>query len=162
MNAMDQGLAAEATNESWGPLLGFAAHEVFEHMLGSRLSPASGEISGEELNITSMVGLAGRLCGVITVRCGDRSARVMASKMLGVDPDQAGPEMWDAVGEVCNMIAGNFKNKIAGLGDRCMLSVPTVITGADYNLHAVEDALHTEVRFLFEGMPLLISLEIHR
>jgi chemotaxis protein CheX len=85
----------------------------------------------------------------------------MASRMLGVETAQAGPEMWDAIGEICNMVAGNFKNKIAGLGDGCMLSVPTVITGTEYSLHSmVSDEIHTT--FLFEGEPVMLSLSVHR
>ena len=107
-----------------------------------------------------MVGLAGQLCGVLTLRCSPKSAARMASRMLGIDADKAGPEMWDAVGEVCNMVAGNFKNKITGLGDGCMLSVPTVITGADYSLHTM---VNEEIRtvLVFDGEPIVLSLEIH-
>ncbi|HEX4921453.1 MAG TPA: chemotaxis protein CheX, partial [Candidatus Bathyarchaeia archaeon] len=84
----------------------------------------------------------------------------MASRMLGIHAEEAGPEMWDAVGEIANMVAGNFKNKITGLGDGCMLSVPTVITGADYNIHSmVHETIQTV--FLFEGDPIVLSLEIH-
>jgi chemotaxis protein CheX len=130
-------------------------------MLGSDLVPATEPFSEEVLDITSMVGLAGQICGVMTVRCPIQSAVLMASKMLGVDAEQAGPEMWDAVGEVCNMIAGNFKSKITGMGDGCMLSVPTVITGADYTLHALTDSGKTEVQLAFEGLPFVVSLEVH-
>jgi Chemotaxis phosphatase CheX len=52
----------------------------------------------------------------------------MASRMLGVQPGEIGREGCDAFGEICNMIAGNFKNKISGLGNGCMLSVPTIIS----------------------------------
>lgn len=62
---------------------------------------------------------------------------------------------------VCNMVAGNFKNKIAGLAEGCMLSPPTVITGSDYNLHSMADSPSLEIRMLFESLPLTISLEIH-
>ena len=55
----------------------------------------------------------------------------MASKMLEVEEDKTGSELADAMGEICNMVAGNFKNKIAGLSAGCMLSVPTVITGSE-------------------------------
>jgi CheY-specific phosphatase CheX len=58
------------------------------------------------------------------------------------------------------MVAGNFKNKIAGLGDGCMLSPPTVITGNDYRMYGSSDAPTLELRLLFEGMPLVISLRI--
>jgi chemotaxis protein CheX len=67
----------------------------------------------------------------------------------------------DAFGEVGNMIAGNFKNKISGMGDSCMLSVPTVITGTDYSVHSLADSDGVEVRQLFEGSPFLVMLEIH-
>jgi chemotaxis protein CheX len=83
----------------------------------------------------------------------------MASKMLGREIDNFGPEMCDAFGEVCNMVAGNFKNKVPGLGDGCMLSVPTVITGNDYNLHSSKASNALEVRLLFEDRPVVISLQ---
>jgi chemotaxis protein CheX len=69
--------------------------------------------------------------------------------------------MSDALGEICNMVAGNFKNKITGLGDGCMLSPPTVIVGSDYTTFSAADKPALEVRLLFEAMPLVISLEIH-
>jgi chemotaxis protein CheX len=130
-------------------------------MLGTQLAAAP-EVSPEEgLDVTSMVGLAGRVCGVLTLRCSAASAALIASKMLGVDAGQDGAEVWDAIGEVSNMIAGNFKNKIAGMGDGCMLSVPTVITGADYSLRALGDSDKVEIAQLFEGCPLIVSLEVH-
>ena len=63
-------------------------------------------------------------------------------------------ELADAMGEICNMVAGNFKNKISGLSDGCMLSVPTVITGSDYNLHSPADSETLELKLLFERMDI--------
>ena len=147
-------------HQLWIPVLEVAAQEVFELMLSSKLTISAGRVEGE-FDITSMVGLAGKLCGVLSIKCGHKSANLMASKMLGIAPDQVGPELCDAFGEVCNMVAGNFKNKISGLGDGCMLSVPTVITGDDYNLHSATDLAAIEVGMIFEGLPILISLQIH-
>ncbi|HXZ80467.1 MAG TPA: chemotaxis protein CheX [Terriglobales bacterium] len=147
--------------ESWGPVLTLAAREVFETMLGSVLEPGPTSFAGEELDITSMVGLAGQIRGVVTLRCATNSATLIAAKMLGVETAAAGPQMCDAVGEVCNMIAGNFKNKINGMGDGCMLSVPTIITGADYLLRALTESSRIDVNLMFEGFPLIVSLEIH-
>jgi chemotaxis protein CheX len=113
------------------------------------------------LDVTAMVGLAGQLCGVLSVRCTGKAAAMMASKMLGMDLDKVGPEISDALGEVCNMVAGNFKNKVSGLSEGCMLSPPTVITGNDYSLHSIADSPGLEVRLLFEGMSVNISLQIH-
>jgi chemotaxis protein CheX len=85
----------------------------------------------------------------------------MTSKMLGVALDKVGPQMSDALGEICNMVAGNFKNKIAGLAEGCMLSPPTVIAGSDYSLHSLANSPALEVRVLFEDMPIVVSLLIH-
>lgn len=137
-----------------------AAREVFELMLGCKLTPP--QVPPEsDLPITSMVGLAGKLCGVLCVRCDGKSAALMTSKMLGVDVDNVGAEMSDALGEICNMVAGNFKNKISGMGDGCVLSPPTVITGSDYNMHSLADSPAVELNLLFESMPIAITLQIH-
>ena len=160
MNPSDASLTSAQGRECWLPTLQLAMQEVFDLMLASPLEVPSQPPPEAGLDITSMVGLAGQLCGVLTVRCSTKTAGRMASRMLGVEAEKAGQEMWDAVGEICNMVAGNFKNKIAGLGDGCMLSVPTVITGGEYTLHAmVDEELRTVL--LFEGEPVVLSLEVH-
>lgn len=161
MTATNSNPLTSKNHKAWIPVLEVAAQEVFERMLGSQLISPPDSIVDDVLDITSMVGLAGQICGVIALRCTADTALLMASKMLGVDTAQAGPEMWDAVGEVCNMIAGNFKNKIAGTSSVCMISVPTVITGLNYRLHAPTDSGKIETHFLFEGQPMIVSMEVH-
>jgi len=161
MSVINSNPAPHELRESWAPLLALAAREVFRIMLGGQLIAAREPFAEEELSITSIVGLAGQVCGIITLRCSAQSAALIAAKMLGVNPRDAGPEMWDAVGELCNMVAGNFKSKITGMGDGCLLSVPTVITGADYSLRALAISGKTNIHFLFEGLPLIVSIEVH-
>jgi chemotaxis protein CheX len=160
MKSVNPQLAADSGHETWIPLLEMAAREVFELMLGCQLTTPAGaeEIS---LEFTAMVGLAGQLCGLLCVQCQQTGAALMTAKMLGVELDQVGPDLSDALGEVCNMVAGNFKNKIAGLAEGCMLSPPTVITGSDYSLHSLSESPAIEVRLLFEGLPIVISLQIN-
>ena len=57
--------------------------------------------------------------------------------------------------------AGNFKNKISGLGNGCMLSVPAIISGGHYHVHPLSRAEAIEVTLLFEGAPVSISLRLH-
>ncbi len=159
MSAAGAPQTAENGRQAWIPMLEIATREVFELMLGCKL--ATPEVKQSEmLDMTAMVGLAGLLCGVLSVRCSRACAGIMASKMLGVEPDKVGPEMCDAFGEICNMVAGNFKNKIPGLGDGCMLSVPTVITGEDYSIHSPKNASALEISLLFENLPIVISLKV--
>ncbi|MFZ0803990.1 MAG: chemotaxis protein CheX [Terriglobales bacterium] len=160
MKSANEMLADKSRHEDWVPLMEVAVQEVFELMLGCKLTvpPAPSEAN---LSITSMVGLAGKLCGVLSVRCDGKAAALITSKMLGVDADKVGAELTDAMGEIANMVAGNFKNKISGLGDSCMLSPPTVITGSDYDMRSLADSPAVELNLLFENMPIVISLQIH-
>jgi chemotaxis protein CheX len=151
-------LSASKEHADWVPLLELSAREVFELMLGCQLKQLEA-IPEQGLDITSMVGLAGQLCGVLSVRSSKESAALMAYKMLGAETENS-QEVRDAFGEICNMVAGNFKNKISGLGEGCMLSVPTVVTGSDYSLHSLTNSPPLEVRLQFEDRPLIISLEV--
>jgi chemotaxis protein CheX len=152
---------ATENHQSWHPVLELAAQEVFETMLGIHLEGNPEPPVEDGLDVTAMVGLAGLLCGVLTIRCSSRTGARMASKMLGIDAEKAVAEMWDALGEICNMVAGNFKNKISGLGDGCMLSVPTVITGGDYNCHSLGESSALLVNFLFETDRIIVAIAIH-
>lgn len=160
MNSNHPVLVAEKQHQDWLPFLEFATREVFEMMLGCQLTKSE-TTPVVRFNVTAVVGLAGKLSGVIGVRCQEKAAALMASRMLGVELDKVGAEISDALGEVCNMVAGNFKNKISGLGDGCMLSPPSVITGEDYTVHTRPPMPTLEVSLLFETMPLLITLHVH-
>ena len=148
------------SQENWDIVLADAAREVFELMLDCKLTALEAP-PPEAHDMTAMVGLAGQLCGVLILGCSVESSTLMASRMLGVQPDVINTEGCDAFGEICNMIAGNFKNKISGLGNGCMLSVPAVISGGHYHVHPLSRSEAIEVTLLFEGAPISISLRLH-
>jgi CheY-specific phosphatase CheX len=81
--------------------------------------------------------------------------------MLGISPQDPDCQKsaCDAVGEICNIIAGYFKAKI-GLGDKCMLSVPTIIMGQDYRFHSEKRFERLELPLLWDGETLRATLEI--
>ena len=161
MNTSRSETDAASRREYWPPLLELSAQEVFGLMLGERLDAAPEPAPENSLDVTSMVGFAGSLCGLLTLRCSSKSAALMATKMLGTDGVGAKSQMEDAVGEVCNMVAGNFKNKISGIGDGCKLSVPTVITCSNYSLCTLANDYTMEINLLFHGSPIVISLQLN-
>jgi chemotaxis protein CheX len=150
-----------AFDPNWKALLLCAAQEVFEIMAGvlPEVNPEpAGEPRGEQ---TAMVGLAGALCGMTILRCSREASTKFASLLLGGEAASNPSTAKDALGELCNMIAGNFKAKISHLADNCMLSVPTVITGGDYSMSTVEPNESFTVALTFDGEPIWISLVIH-
>ena len=156
--------AAVFDRSTWTPLLELSAREVFDIMLGTRLQPfepSADEPSVSQREFTALVGLAGSLCGVLSIRCNNQAARTMASKMLGMPPEEVDNDSWDALGEIANMIAGNFKGKLSGFGNHCMLSVPTIIVGSDYETRSLAASNMIEAIFEFEQNLLSVTLELH-
>lgn len=144
----------------WKTILEVAAIEVFQLMAGARLVPnpaSSREPHGEK---TAMVGLAGALRGMATIRCSNQTATKLASLMLE-SSGASNQATSDALGELCNMVAGDFKSKISTLADHCMLSVPTVISGEDYFMQHSESTETFQVALTYEGDPIWVSIIIH-
>jgi|ERR1700722_19952974 chemotaxis protein CheX len=145
--------------ENWPPLIELAIKEVFEIMLGSPVAPvADPELKPRE-DFTAIVGLAGALCGILSLSCDKQTAIQIAKCMLG-DAADSEAQVADALGEICNMVAGNFKNKLAGTDDRCMLSIPTVISGGEYTFHTMVEGTSIETVLLFENLPFVVRLQL--
>jgi chemotaxis protein CheX len=161
METKSSAVGQSVSVEQWGELLERAAGEVFQMMLACDLQPVTAKAT-KPPEVTAVIGLAGQLCGVFTVRCSSRAAVLMTAAMLAIEPDEVDQQTWDGVGEICNMLAGNFKAKLPGIGDRCMLSVPTVVCGADYIVRSLADGARIERNFLFKEEPLRISLDVEK
>jgi chemotaxis protein CheX len=144
---------------SWSPALEECARGVFQIMLGSSFQPEPQSVPAV-FSLTAVVGFAGQKCGLLTLRCDHASGLAIAARMLGVQPALAEPEMNDALGELSNMIAGSFKAKLEQNGLRCMISVPTVISGSDYQLHNIADGSLTQLAGRFDGGTIDISLQL--
>jgi chemotaxis protein CheX len=148
--------------EGWLQLLILSVREVFQTMLRTKVAPVFEPASALTLEWTAMVGLTGEMRGVLMFSCDEVSAVRIASKMLGVPLNGPDDQTADAIGEVCNMVAGNFKHKVSGLSERCALSPPSVVTGTDYRVHRQESGARESLRITltFEGAPIYISLEV--
>jgi chemotaxis protein CheX len=135
-----------------------AAIEVFEMMAGVHLEANPSPTEEPKGEHTAMVGLAGALCGTVTVRSTKVSSSSLASAMLGGDAASNPSTISDALGELCNMVAGNFKTKVSSLADQCMLSVPTVISGEDYSMEMAEPNEGIAIPFMMDGKPVWVTL----
>jgi chemotaxis protein CheX len=161
MKMKDPPPAGATDHAAWKSQLCAGAQEVFAMMVDTKLIRCPDPEPLIVPDFTAMVGMAGAIRGVFTICCSEYAASAIASKMLGISIEEASQEKWDAMGEVCNMVAGSFKSKLAGGGENCMLSVPTVITGADYKLRSLADGEPIEVCLQFDDEPLWLSLELH-
>ena len=129
-----------------------SVEEVFELMLGTACRREPEAVAGSEEQVTAVVGFGGLLSGACVFRSGGRAACELAGRMTGMEFAAVDDTVKDAIGEICNMLAGSWKGKVPELASQCGLSVPAVITGHDYQLHVQAPEFRLEHLFSFDGM----------
>lgn len=144
----------------WATLIETSTRGVFEMMLGCTVT-RSQDATTPQGDITAMVGLAGGLCGVLSVRCSLETANLLASKMLGINTAEAESATRDALGEIANVVAGSIKTAVPGLEDVCFLSTPTVVIGHNFKVYSLGNGTTTAVPLEVEGSRVWLVLDVH-
>ncbi len=163
MIATNPQMTAVATRApEWCALLEQATREVFEVMLGIDLGAEAGCPVAEDQTVTAFVGIGGDMRGLVSLITSVEAARRMESTMLGVPVEEVDGNAWDAFGEICNMVGGAFKGKLAELYPQCVLSLPTVVTGADYKIRVLSNGVTAETRLSLEGHLFRALLEVRQ
>ena len=150
-----------APRSAWLGSLCEATTEVFSMMVGATVvAPAPGGCSvlAHVTGVIGVIGITGAVTAIFTLRCSDAAATRVASQMLGISMEESAAQKFDAVGEICNMVAGNFKHKI-GYADKCMLTVPTVVMGGNYRIHS-RAGQRMECPVIYEGESVWLALDI--
>jgi chemotaxis protein CheX len=135
-----------------------AVDEVFHLMLGVPCTPVS-HCSDDSLDtISAVIGFAGSMGGICVLRSGEKVAMGMAEKLTGSPILMIEDTVMDAMGEICNMIAGAWKNQQPRLASTCLLSTPTVVTGKSYHLHMQKPEFRIERFYAFEMSSFTVTL----
>jgi chemotaxis protein CheX len=92
-------------------------------------APMTGRDDTVEANLTSMIGLAGDLKGVLAIHCPAEAAKGITGAMLGMDVEELDEDVKDAIGEIANMVAGGLKVALAADDINTELAIPTTILG---------------------------------
>lgn len=147
----------------WQAVLCETTIEVFSTMVGAAVAIPTETGTPVVAQMTGVIGIAGQIRAIFSLRCSQKSAVRIASLMLGISAHDPGAEKAasDAVGEVCNVVAGYFKAKI-GLGDKGSLSLPTIVIGKNYTIHPATGCERLEFPLLFEAQPIWITLDIRQ
>ena len=134
----------------YGSAMDEAVEEVFSLMMGIRCEAMDDCPVNETETISSVIGLAGAMSGTCVLRCGEGTARRIAEALTGIETEGLDDMVKDAMGEICNMIAGAWKGKHPGFASNCVLSTPTVVTGSNYQLHTQRPEFRIERYYRFE------------
>ncbi|MDQ8201678.1 chemotaxis protein CheX [Pelagicoccus sp. SDUM812003] len=107
----------------------------------------------------SSVGFAGEISGVCYLFMSENFGYQAAQKITGLDREDLDDDVVrDVCGELTNMFAGTFKNRLADLGLPSTLTIPTVVQGKRMAISTAGTA--QQYRFSFEciGFPIYADL----
>jgi chemotaxis protein CheX len=141
-----------------------ATKEVFSTMMVMEVEdhyPMQEPVNEFHCSITGMVGLAGSYTGILSIHCPQPLALKITSNMLGMEVEEVGEDVNDALGEIANMLGGHVKQVLSKGGSDLNLSIPTVISGETYTISSVNDDT-VIIPFQFEGDKFLVGLTIRK
>jgi chemotaxis protein CheX len=123
-------------NEQIAEFVRSSAAEVFTTMLGLELEPAPEHVDPTDPAISegvlTFIGLAGPWTGAGAISCSAELACQLCAAFLMMDAPAVNEEVLDAMGELTNMIIGNFKTMAEEILGPLCLSIPTVIYGRNF------------------------------
>jgi chemotaxis protein CheX len=103
-----------------------AVSEVFEMMLATSCRPLDGEVDTVDGRIVARIQFTGSLAGECLLYASKATAEQTAGALLGPVTGSDDPMVDDAIGELCNMIAGGWKSRLGSPDSSCLISVPAV------------------------------------
>jgi chemotaxis protein CheX len=103
-----------------------AVSEVFEMMLERSCNPMEGEVDTVESRVVARIQFTGTVDGECLLYASPATASITAEALMGTPSEEHDSMADDAIGELCNMIAGGWKSKLASPDSNCLISTPAV------------------------------------
>lgn len=142
-----------------------ATKEVFSTMVAMDVEdcyPMVEHVTQFHCSITGMVGMAGSYTGVLSIHCPAQLAMKITSNMLGMEVEEVGEDVSDALGEIANMLGGHVKQVLSKGGLDLNLSIPTVISGETYTIHSTDNDDSVVIPFHCDEEKFLVGLNLKK
>jgi chemotaxis protein CheX len=147
-----------------GPLVR-AITKTFDTMLSMKVENVSARSLSpyKEEHVTAEVSFSGKAVGAVQIRLTLDAAREFAAAMLGLQPDEIGDEneVNDVLGEMANIVVGNFKSNLCDAGLPCKLSPPQIAHTEDFKLRTQEDGLAERLGFKTGDTEFFVDIAVN-
>jgi CheY-specific phosphatase CheX len=133
-----------AVLKSFGTMLHIELESVLPSLIGLY----------NETHVLGEVGFTGKATGLVHLRLPMAAVPLLGYRLLGLsaaDMQDVGIAH-DVIGELCNMIVGNFKSNLCDAGLSCKLTHPEILTTSDFKLRVVDGG--TSLRYGFRSPEL--------
>lgn len=140
-----------------------SVNEIFSTMVMMDVSLSGrdvGNCSPLEETITGMIGLAGTVKGVLALHFPFAVACAITTNFLGIEVEEVNEDVEDAIGEIANMLGGNVKSIFSEKGSDISLSLPSTISGKEFEFQTLNAADRTTLEFKVEKGGFIVDLQI--
>lgn len=116
--------------------VGNTIKDVFDTMFSMEVNLLDGDLekgNGSD-RIVGSVGFAGDIMGSVNVHVKKDFGRAITASMLEMEVDEVegDEEIYDVIGELCNMIGGDLKSRLCDSGLPCKLTIPSIACGNNF------------------------------
>jgi chemotaxis protein CheX len=148
-----------------GTPLAHALVKTFQVMLNLRLESTDlrGAVPPPGKYVLGTIGFSGKAAGVVHLRLSLESATAVAARILGLQPQDitnAG-EINDAVGELLNIVAGNFKSNLCDAGLDCSLQPPQVMQTSDASMRRIPNGSLEQMAFRAGPIGVFVEVQVN-
>jgi chemotaxis protein CheX len=135
--------------------------EVLGTYLGKQPNLKATEVRKENTalgEISAIIGLTGdKVQGAFVVSVEKELLFEIMKVLLGEAPAEINEEALDMAGELANMICGSFRKRFEQMGATLKASVPSMITGKDYQIHALCKTPRVAFNFELDGKHIFVE-----
>jgi len=125
--------------------------EVFASMIFIEIEPQAAteeSVADFQPNISSIIGLAGDLKGILAIHCPENVALEITSAMLGMEVEALDEDVKDAIGEIANMVAGGLKVALSEEDKKIEIAIPTTVIGRSIRTAGLSGAERIMIPFI--------------
>ncbi len=114
-------------------------------------------------HLISEVGFSGKASGAVSLRMTFTGARRAGAALLGMTESELGdgPELDDAIGELTNMVCGNFKSNLCDAGLDCKLVPPKLSRTEEFKLQSAGGGLAERLGYIAPQLALFVDIRIN-
>lgn len=138
-----------------------ATSNVLETMAFIKSVPGKPYLKKDDVakgDVTGVIGITGETNGTIAVTFEEACILKIVSNMFGEEMTTLNSEVADAVGELTNMISGQARRELEGLGKVFEAAIPSVVSGRAHTITHYTDGPKIAIPFTTEGGSFTIEV----
>ena len=114
-------------------------------------------------HVLGEVSFTGKATGLVHLRLPCSFVPVLGERLLGLKPEEMEEQSAanDVIGELCNMIVGNFKSNLCDAGLNCKLSPPNIGRTAAFKLRVVDGGTSQRYGFRAKELDFFADLSVN-